>query len=84
MRECWGCGNYQAYYTKGYCKFDRCDYGNCTKQQKIVEKHESCEQWRSNAIRRSIRKGICLKVLDNALSDISEMRQILSEEKKEN
>jgi len=79
MKECFNCGNYQAYYTKGYCKFDREDQGNCVKHNKIVGKHEGCEQWRSNAIRRKVRKSVCLKNLDIALSDLSEMKQILSE-----
>ena len=80
MKECWGCRNYRAYYTKGYCKFDRENRGNCTRHEKIVGKHESCEFWRSNEIRRKISKSICLKVLDTIMSDLSEIKQILAEE----
>ena len=83
MKECWGCGNYQAYYTKGYYKYDRKDRGNCTKHEKIVGKHESCGQWRTNAVRRRVRKSICLNALGTAISNLSEMKQILSEEREE-
>ena len=84
MKKCWNCWKYKAFYTKGYFKFNRENQGNCTKHEKIVGKHENCEYWGSNAISRKIRKSICLKALDEALSGLLEIKQILIEEQADN
>ena len=47
-KACWNCGNYKAYYTKGFCQFDKLDYGVCRKQQETVDKHNQCEFWRND------------------------------------
>lgn len=80
MRECLSCGNYQAYYTKGHCKFEKAEQGNCVKNKKTVQKNESCEQWRNNDFHKKVRKTVCLKALNNIISDLAELRQILGEE----
>ena len=48
-KECWNCGNYGDYYTKGFCHFDKTKQGSCSKHREIKEKHDSCEFWRKNS-----------------------------------
>lgn len=84
MKECWNCGNYRMFYTKGYGKFENADMGSCVKFEKIVGKHKSCEFWRGNLIRRRIRKSVCLNMLDAALENIAQIRQVLCEEYEDN
>ena len=83
QKECFACGNYQAYYRKGFCYFDKENFGFCTRHKKIVNKHESCECWRNNCHVRGLRKAICYKKLDEILSNLSEIKQILAEEQEE-
>ena len=44
-RKCWSCFKYKAFYTKGYCHFDKKDIGFCQQHNKIVDKNNCCEQW---------------------------------------
>ena len=80
---CWNCGNYKAYYTKGFCHFDKKNYGYCSKQQKTVSCHEDCEHYRSNYQSRRFRKTVALRALNDILTHLSEIRQILSEDKQD-
>ncbi|MDE6059707.1 MAG: hypothetical protein K2G44_06700 [Clostridia bacterium] len=82
-KECYACGNYKPYYTKGFCYFDKEKFGFCTKCKKIVNKHENCEYWRNIYHLKGLRKAICYKKLDEILSNLSEIKQILAEEAEE-
>ena len=79
MKECRNCGSYNAYYTKGYWRFEKEKHGFCRRHEKTVESNESCEHWRSDALCRKLRKGVCLKALNNLIKDMSQIAQILQE-----
>lgn len=83
-KACWNCGNYKAYYTKGFCQFDKLDYGVCRKQQETVDKHNQCEFWRNDYSMRTWRENVAKKKLNGILDEIIQIRQILWEEKDEN
>jgi len=82
-KACWNCGNYQAYYTKGFCNFDKLDCGYCKAKKENVKKTEQCEKWKTNYRYRGMRKTVAMRALDEVLTQITELRQILFEEKEE-
>lgn len=83
-KACWNCGNYKAYYTKGFCQFDKLDYGVCRKQQETVDKYNQCEFWRNDYSMRTWRENVAKKKLNGILDEIIQICQILWEEKDEN
>lgn len=84
MNDCLNCGNYLVFYTKVRDRFQKERQGFCDLDRKVVKNHDSCEKWRNNLWRRKVSKKLCLKTLDTALKNISEIKQILSEELDEN
>ncbi len=84
-RECWSCGFYRAYYTKGYCRFEKQDTGYCIRsKEQIADKHHSCGFWGSNHGSRSLRKEVALKSLIEILESLERVRIILEEEQEMN
>ncbi len=79
-KECWNCGNYGAYYTKGFCHFDKTKQGSCSKHNEIKEKHDSCVFWRQNSHSDGLRKSVSRRALTDILINLSAIRQILQEE----
>ena len=59
------------------------DHGFCAKHEKIVEKQGTCAFWRSNLFRRKMRKKVAIRALNDILTNLSEIRQILGEDEKE-
>lgn len=82
-KECWNCGNYGAYYTKGFCYFDKTKQGFCSKHNEIKEKHDSCVFWRQDIHYKGLRKAVSRKALTDILINLSAIRQILQEEQEE-
>lgn len=78
-KACWNCGNYKAYYTQGFCHFDKLDYGLCKQSGNSVNKHEECEHWKTNYRARLLREQVAVKKLDGIMDNIVEIRQILFE-----
>ena len=79
------CKNYQAYYVKMFCHFEKQSYGYCLIVKEIImNKHHTCERWCSNFVRRQIRKDVSLNALNKALDNLVEIRQILVDEMNEN
>lgn len=84
IRECWNCSSYRAYYTKGFCQFDKQRAGLCCRRTQTVEdKHQSCEFWRSTVKLKNLRKQIAIKKLNEILESMLQIKQIFSEEKEE-
>lgn len=84
MRECWNCGSFSVYYTKSYKGFDRKKTGYCKKLNNMTNINETCYLWNSNDDYRKTRKLICLETLNEMANNISEITQILREEKENN
>ncbi len=84
IKECWNCGWYRAYYTKGFCQFDKQKVGYCRKHDiTIDDKHETCDYWGSNYSLRRLRKKVALRKLNLILDSIVQIKQILFEDKQE-
>lgn len=84
-KECYNCRFYRPLYTKGFCQFDKLDYGFCRAQNDMrVEKHGTCELYQRNFRSVGRRKAVALKKLVEAEEDLHVIRQILSEEWEDN
>lgn len=83
LTKCWNCSNYSAYYTKGFCCFDKTEQGFCSKLCEIKEKHDSCVFWRQNVHLNGMRKAISKRALTDILINLSAIRQIWQEEQEE-
>ena len=82
-KACWNCANFGAFYKRGFCHFDKTRFGTCSVKKEIIEKGGCCERWRNTFNLRSQRKKMTLKALDQILSDIAAIKQILEEENEE-
>ncbi len=82
-KACWNCGNYRAYYTRGICNYDNTFCGKCNRKNTIVKNTDSCEMWVKIYKTKRIRDGIRLKVLERISEDVSMIKQIMEEEKKQ-
>ena len=80
-KACWNCLHYKAYYTKGWCSFDKQNCGLCKKQKKSVEKHCVCDLWMTNYSLRTSRKEAVKNKLAEAVDIMVEIRQFLLDEK---
>lgn len=80
--ECWNCGNFRAFYSKCYCNFSKENYGFCTNERAVKEKHCSCEKWRNRPNQlKSIRKAVAIRALEDAAVNIAQIKQILEEDR---
>ena len=82
-KACWNCASFNAFYSRGFCNFIKTKKGSCSVKKEIVDKGGLCDRWRNTFHLRSHRKRLTLKALDQILSDISAIRQILEEENEE-
>ena len=82
IKECRNCGAYKAYYTKGFCQFDKQNLGHCGKHNCIIEdKHHTCELWRNDCSIQISRRVSALKKIDEVADSLLQIKQILIEEK---
>lgn len=84
MKDCLTCGNYYVFYIKERDHFKKERQGFCETNKTVVKNHDNCEKWRNNLWRRKVCKKMCMKTLDRAITNLSEIKQILSEELEEN
>lgn len=83
-KVCWNCGNFKAYYEKGFSRFYKTNEGLCSVKNQVVEKHSNCECWRNTYKTRNLRKKCAVRVLNEIFLNIAAIRQILEEEGEEN
>ncbi|MDE7181855.1 MAG: hypothetical protein K2O41_02325 [Clostridia bacterium] len=77
--KCCRCGNYEAYYTKAYCCFLKADYGYCQSRKETVFKFDGCKKFKGKRVNNRIKLGIVLSNLENALTNISVIKDFLEE-----
>lgn len=78
-KECFRCGHFTAYYQKGYCCFMRTDCGYCRAKKETVEKHSTCDSWKSNYAPRKLKQKAILNGLEEALIRLNSIKLILDE-----
>ena len=78
-KECFACSHYRPYYTKGYCTFDRKDFGECSVTKAATDKHHPrCDKFRNKCYGRLTRK-LVVKKLDDTLNTLSTLAVMLRE-----
>ncbi|MBQ8229772.1 MAG: hypothetical protein IJZ32_03655 [Clostridia bacterium] len=82
-KACWNCGNYCAYYERNFYRFNKTNAGRCSVKKEVVKNTYVCERWRNTFRILSRRKEFTLNVLNDILTDIAAIRQILEEENEE-
>lgn len=76
MNKCERCGNYKAYYTQGYCRFEKEPCGFCTEQQKVVQQNDVCEKWRSDYYAKKLRQQATTQAIRDLLPKFAAALQI--------
>lgn len=79
MEKCENCGNYKAYYTQGYCRFEKEKCGFCKIHEKIMQNSHCCEHWRSNYYAKKIRQETTKNAFKELLPKLSALLQIAEE-----
>lgn len=74
-KKCNQCACYQTLYEKGYFMFWKEKKGFCSFCQDVVGTIDVCENWKL-----SNRKTTTISMLDNAVKDISTLKQIFENE----
>lgn len=77
--KCFLCDFFEGYYSKTYCGFYREKFGYCMKHNKICNKQESCEKFKAKTTKPSIKRGVVIAALSNAITDINTIKTILEE-----
>lgn len=80
-KRCGNCGNFSAYYTRGYCCLLKEDNGYCRRHEKIMEKGDGCDQWRCRRFSRALRTKIAVNAIPEIYHKLSVIEQILKEDK---
>lgn len=83
MKNCENCYYYIEYYTKSFDHFNKTKSGFCKNRRQYIKGKEVCEQWKDNEIKKETRKRISMETLENAITYIREIAQILKEENDE-
>lgn len=81
--KCYRCKEFERYYTRGVKRFNKTDYGWCRVKCDAVKAQGSCEKFE---VKKIVRKSrfffeVCL---NNMMTDISALRNIIEEERREN
>ncbi len=84
-KECMNCCYYEKYYTKSTYYFEKQRNGLCQVEKQSKNNHDACERWKCKNVKnmRSLRRELCAKVINEMASDLSEIRQILKEERED-
>lgn len=82
-KECFRCGNFRCYYTKGQYRFNKTQQGYCIGKGEIVNKHGTCEKWCCNYKKFYSSKKTPIKVLAELLLEIAAIRQVLQAEQEQ-
>lgn len=78
-KECCRCKFFKAYYTRAYCRYLKEDFGRCSIKKDFVNKHGGCTNWKLKEVDKNYKRGIVIKNLDDALTDISVIKDFLAE-----
>ena len=79
VQKCKNCTYYSAYYKKWSSHFGRLNNGFCSKHQKPQKHLNSCEDFRSNEQKEKMREERLFEKLEQSLTSIYEINQILKE-----
>jgi len=76
---CINCTFYSAYYKKWSACFGELNHGFCAKHQKPQKQYETCQEYKSNDQKEKTRHQRLLLSLEQSLTSINEIAQILKQ-----
>lgn len=77
---CSGCKFCDRYYIRGVKKFNKINFGWCCQNHKTVDVHENCKKFECKT--KSVKSKRLLRYyLSDILTEISEIRRMIEEEK---
>ena len=79
-KACWNCYHYVAYYTKGYCCFNKKGFGNCICKRRDTNSQDVCENWKDNSPKEERRIFSAQNALLQICEDLAVLKQIFIEE----
>ncbi len=81
-KQCYMCGRFSRYYTKGVKSFEQTKCGLCLESKSSVNIHESCQNFVLKA-RTDSRRGKLIKYyLSDLLTQLTEIRKLIEAENK--
>ncbi|MBD5132583.1 MAG: hypothetical protein HDT28_08380 [Clostridiales bacterium] len=80
---CYRCKNLERFYTRGVKQFNKTKVGWCCKKVAVVNIHDSCEKYEPRKPCKRISRAIKF-CLNDLLTDISAIREIIEDERREN
>lgn len=81
-KQCYRCKYPDRYYTKEVKRFCKTKFGRCREKRAEMNIHESCERFEQRASVRG-RPKLLKNYLNDLLTEITEIRKVLEEEKDE-
>ena len=82
-QKCKNCTYYTAYYKQWSSGYGRLSNGYCSRCEKLRTQYETCENFKSNALKEKRREERLFVYLECALESINEIVQILREKENE-
>lgn len=79
-KKCWSCGNFDAYYIKGYCRFEKTNNGFCRLENAVVDRFGGCKRWQYRQRIRTFKKNMALGAIPDIYEKLQVIEQILTEE----
>lgn len=81
--KCYRCEQFDRYYIKGEGRFEKTEIGWCRMTGNNVKAQGSCERFVAKRIAHKSRQAV-EACLNNILADISAVRNIIEEDRREN
>lgn len=78
-KDCSICQHFSGFYTKTYCGYYREKFGYCGKNKKICDKHDCCDDYKYKTHDKKIKAGFVINALNEALTNINTIKDILEE-----
>lgn len=82
--RCYCCRFFERYYTKGETNFQATKVGWCWKKQMCIEAKETCEKYETKPKRSNKINGMMKRRINDFMTELTAIRQILEENKSEN
>ena len=77
--KCSQCKHFDRYYVKGVKRFNKTDFGWCTKKHECVSFRDCCERYEAGVRYRGISRRAKVYIND-LLTEISAIRMVIEEE----
>ena len=80
--KCFRCRYFRRFYTKGNNQFDKSNCGWCCLKKDYTKSNDGCEQYVLKHTYKKSRKSV-FNCLDNLLMELSAIRMVIEDDKRE-